>query len=385
MNDIDISDDDDDDGVASLPRQTLGRIDKAFNRAIDESHPEEQRPRKRRRIEQGQACDAKVEPELAGGFLLDNDDNTEVTAGGFVVESDNEDEPASSSPASSSRTHIPLSLIPRALQLLDLDPSDQQVLSVFANAATSWSGPSRRPRRTLNASEDEDEDEDEDIDNDAEQLVSRRDWRAVCAALMPTDGLLGNEGEADETRPGSGSSSPLTDISEAEAGSSNHVQSADLEEESGSEDEYVPDTKLKGRRTQSHQQSSRGATAKSKGKAKSKPKKLRNTAEESVSEASTSGARSLTERQKQDTLAAFALFFPGLPKEDITETKLSSRKLTIRDVANAAATIKEKITAEEVRVFLSKYACGPFDDSSVADWYGCLDNRNALSLLDYIV
>ena len=60
---------------------------------------------------------------------------------------------------------IPFSAIPSALQALDLQPDDEDVLAVFRNAATGW--------ENKGGSED-----------DAHLLVGRKDWRAVCAALL---------------------------------------------------------------------------------------------------------------------------------------------------------------------------------------------------------
>ncbi|KAG6853293.1 hypothetical protein C0991_005388 [Blastosporella zonata] len=57
---------------------------------------------------------------------------------------------------------IPMSLVPSALQLLDLPPDDDQVLAVFRNAASGW----------ITASSTDG------------GWVSREDWHAVCAVLL---------------------------------------------------------------------------------------------------------------------------------------------------------------------------------------------------------
>ena len=84
----------------------------------------------------------------------------------------------------STHTHIPLSLIPAALQSLDLQPDDPDVLAVFQNAASGWEA----SRGSAGRSQDE-------------LRVSRKDWRAVCAALLDTSaGDDGDEGDRAEER-----------------------------------------------------------------------------------------------------------------------------------------------------------------------------------------
>lgn len=55
---------------------------------------------------------------------------------------------------------IPLTLIPAALQYLDLPPDDPEICSIFRNAASGWSSSSPNIRRN-------------------EEYVSRDDWRAI--------------------------------------------------------------------------------------------------------------------------------------------------------------------------------------------------------------
>jgi hypothetical protein len=79
-------------------------------------------------------------------------------------------------------THIPLTLIPTALQILDLPPADEEVLAVFENAARGWGGAQV---------------------STGEEGVSREDFRAVCAALLPEEedqeeGTDGDDGSVDE-------------------------------------------------------------------------------------------------------------------------------------------------------------------------------------------
>ncbi|KAL5477010.1 hypothetical protein ACEPAI_3197 [Sanghuangporus weigelae] len=349
-----MSDSDVDDAVASLPEQTLRRIDEAFDRAISESRPEEkQRPRKRRRIEQDAQPGPSTEPELAGGFLLDDNDNNGnadlIDAGGGFVLEDNDDEENENASSTSQPTLIPLALVPRALQLLDLDPSDTQVLSVFKNAASSWSDENqegrRRPRRAQQLSNLSDMDEEAE----AEQVISRRDWRAVCAALIPSGNPLDSPLTSIEDSDNDGDTRAVPE-EESDSGSS-AVVSGDLEESDTSSDEYIPDSKRKGKgKSKSKSRLQNNKSSPSKKARQSKGKTRRD---------STPDTTTLTSRQQQDTLSAFALFFPSKPKgtrSDLSEDELSKKRLTIKDIANAAASIKEKITAEEIIEMLTYFS-----------------------------
>ncbi|EJD05355.1 uncharacterized protein FOMMEDRAFT_144943 [Fomitiporia mediterranea MF3/22] len=365
-----MSDSDIDDDLSSLPQGTLKRIDDAFDRAILESQPEDEPPQKRRRVEQD------VEPELAGGFLLDGEDtNTGDTGGGFIVEGNDVD--VEQSEPSTVPTHIPLSLIPRALQLIDFDPSDSQVLSVFSNAASSLSSSAspRKYRSSSRVADDEEEDEDQ-----SSQFVSRQDWRAVCAALIPTE-----EGQpAEKENP----DFPLSALEfEYDSGSSDAVQSADLEESGSSEDEYVPDSKSK-RSTRARAQRGTSSPTKStsksstKGPRKSKGKGKRKAKDSSLTPEPFEGGsgRTLTPRQVQETLSTFALFFPNISKSkskknnsnkdkngNLDDSDLSKKRLIIRDIANAAASIKEKLTAEEIIEMLSYFSSSSTSSSAQAN------------------
>ncbi|KAL5521819.1 hypothetical protein ACEPAF_2567 [Sanghuangporus sanghuang] len=359
-----MSDSDVDDAVTSLPEQARRRIDEAFDRAISESRPEEkQRPRKRRRIEQDAQPGPSTEPpELAGGFLLDdnnNDGSDNADPIDAIFEDDDDDNKENENALSSTSqppTHIPLALIPRALQLLDLDPSDAQVLSVFKNAASSWSDESkeerRRPRRVRHLSNLSDMDEDEDDESEAEQVVSRRDWRAVCAALIPSGHPMDSPLSSIEESDNDGDTRAVPE-EESDSGSS-AVDTGELEESDTSSDEYIPDSKRK-------------AKAKAKAKSNTRPSQSNKSSpskkpRQSKAKTSTPDISTLTSRQRQDILSAFALFFPSNPKgtrTDVSEEELSlcKKRLTIKDIANAAASIKEKITAEEIIEMLTY--CSP--------------------------
>ncbi|KAF8445650.1 hypothetical protein L210DRAFT_3528105 [Boletus edulis BED1] len=61
-----------------------------------------------------------------GGFIVEDPGPSQYEAGGFIIEE-----------LASTQSHIPLSEIPRALNLLDLSPDDD-IMGVFKNAATGW-------------------------------------------------------------------------------------------------------------------------------------------------------------------------------------------------------------------------------------------------------
>lgn len=340
-----------DDATSNLPAQTLKRIDDAFDRAVAERFrgDQDQRPSKRRRI-------AQDEP-TAGGFLLDDDDDDNDDDGGFIPESSNNDEEKSNNERRA--THLPLSLIPDALQRLDFDPSDADVLSVFASAASAWGGNVPSLRR---AEDEDDDDGEQERDREQEQFVSRADWHAVCAALFP---FLSASASAS-TNDGNGNESPLSSLDSDSDSNSDSTSNSDLtnraefQESESSEDEYVPEPKPKPKSKPSTTRPSRASTSHAKPKPK-KPRKKKSLASTSSSSSdsdpntATPRARPLTARQKEDTLATYALFFPSSSKSSrsaLTEAELARRQLTIRDVASAAASIKEKITAEEVRLAL---------------------------------
>lgn len=336
------SDSADADAAPSLPPHVLKRIDDAFDRAVSERfhadpNADHQRPQKRRRI-------APEAQPAAGGFLLDDDTDM---GGGFIPEPVTNNNTAADGPRAS---HIPLSLIPAALQRLDFDPSDAAVLGVFASAASAQHGnvpPLPRP-------DDYDEEEGGGRE-EQEQFVSRADWHAVCAALIPSASVDDDDGEGEE----SPLSSPNSDSD------SDRLGSADLQESESSSDEYVPEPKSSKSKSKSKpSRSSRASTSTSQTKLKPKPKsknpRKKNKALSNSSSSSSNSPtvpRRLTARQHEDTLAAYALFFPASPKSSqsasaLSADELSRRRLTIKEVASAAASIKEKITAEEVRLAL---------------------------------
>ena len=279
-----------DEAVSSLPPHVLQFIDRAFDKAISESLPEPVtgRPRKRQRI---------IE-DAPGGFIVDDDEA--VPAGGFIVD-ESEDTMAIDT---GTATHIPLSLIPRALQLLDLPPHDQEVLDVFANAASGWEGQT-----------------DFNSDGSEERAVSRKDWRAVCAVLVPS------MAEEDEYQ-----NMDKNDDAQSEVSSLSPLSSDEYVEDDDASDEYNP-----------LEEKPRGKQNKTKAHSRISKEEL------------TSNESTLTARQKREALTTFALFFPDVRSntdDDTMEEVLRGKVLTPQDISAAAASIKERISAEEVSCHL---------------------------------
>ena len=157
--------------------------------------------------------------EEEGGFAADDD------GGGFLPNgpgqgdgdfgTDDTDTPARADEVEleiAGSKRIPLSVLPSLLASLGL-PNDDDVLSVFRSSASGWDvedGDSHRRKR----------------DDEVELGVEKKDFRAVCAALMGPDesaagasGGSGNEDEEDVYRmPSDGSSLSSVSDSEYDAG-----------------------------------------------------------------------------------------------------------------------------------------------------------------------
>ena len=155
-----------------------------------------------------------------GGFMLDDGDDE---MGGFVP-----DEPASTAPttrtntrpttpAQSENVRIPLHVLPGLLGSLDL-PTDDDVLAVFRASATGWdddkddgeaggAGDAARRRKRGEAGEDE----------VVGGGVGKKDFRAVCAALM---GLDDQPDGAEDAEMSSDDASDTFELEEAEDDSS---------------------------------------------------------------------------------------------------------------------------------------------------------------------
>ena len=153
--------------------------------------------------------------------------------------------------------------------------------------------------------------------------MSRKDWRAVCAVLAPSTV------EEDEYQ-----NMDKNDDAQSEVSSLSPLSSDEYVEDDDASDEYNPlEEKPRGKQNRTRARS-------------------RSNKEEPVSNEST-----LTARQKREALATFALFFPDTRSntdDNMIEEVLRGRVLTPQDISAAAASIKERISAEEVR---SHFSC----------------------------
>lgn len=259
----------DDLSFVALPAHLRHRIDSAFD-SIVSSGPQ---------LWQSQS-------EIpAGGFIVGGSEPgpSQHEPGGFIVEDP---------PSNSSTAHIPLSEIPRALSLLDLFPDDD-IMGVFKNAATGWGA--------------------QDTQNDR---ISRKDWRAVCAALLEGEHADGSNGENRvahedvEMGADSGSDSDQYQMEE---------MSSDTEE--ASSDEY--------------EEPSTAGSAKKTRKAPPRTAGTKSSGAES--------SRQLTEPQKTQCRQEFSRFFPHVPDHE-----LDHQRIMIRDIARVAELLKENLKTEEV-------------------------------------
>ncbi|KAF8198634.1 hypothetical protein BJ912DRAFT_1055506 [Pholiota molesta] len=253
-----------------------------------------------------------------GGFLID--EPAPPTGGGFLIE---EDTPhRTPSPPSSQPTQIPFSLIPAALQLLDLPPDDPEVLSVFQNAAGGWRSSNVHPLASsagLEIAEEEGEGE----------WVSRDDWRAVCAVLL--------EGRDEEEEEGEDEGDEDVDMSDAYAEPDTASPLSDISSPEDSDDEF---------RLTSTRGTRRKPTRRTRGASASSP-------------IPTSERAKPTPRQRQTALEAFSLFFPDLSDGE----NLPAQRIRVGEIQRAAGVLKEKIKAEEMVEMLSMFSTAP--DKSV--------------------
>ncbi|KAG8919635.1 hypothetical protein FRC01_001189 [Tulasnella sp. 417] len=256
-----------------------------------------------------------------GGFIpMDTDED----GGGFMPAADkgSADEDSAEPPK-----HIPLSLIPRALQILDL-PQDIDVLTIFENAASGWGGQKVGE----------------------EDAVSRKDWRAVCAVLFEDPRDTGVKEDSLSPPPSDGvpreDRDSRDEVDEDDEDDEDvYAQSDDSEAE---EDEG--DSDYGGRGTAKAAK----RTTRSRGKAKEVS---------SDEDASGSGFITLTSRQRKECKAAFALFFPDVPQDELSE-----QRLKIKELAEAAKTLKERMTTEEIVEMLEYFSTSPDKSMSLSDF-----------------
>ena len=339
----------DDPTFTAFPRTLQRRIDNAFRRAIGKEPS-----RKRRKLNDDglydQTGSAGFIPDDSlgggfvssspyaeeGGFLLDGPE----AGGGFIDDDDDggfipEPSPPRAGPSTSavpvdrdsdaqgeddslhSDSHIPLSLIPTALQILDLPPDDEQVLLVFRNAASGWTSGTASARRSSRAV------------GQAEEVVSLRDWRAVCSVLLEPDTQDGEDGGMDQDM----DVQMLDGLAEDSGGSSEEYVESDPGGESNdpSPDDDYSDTPAK-RSTRSTRRSAR----------------TKKGFDESDEDVEVTKNRPLTARQKEASRQAFAMFLS--PSSD---ADLENQRLTISDLVRVAKELNEKITYDQVRMFPS--------------------------------
>jgi hypothetical protein len=342
----------DDPSFAALPRTLQRRIDNALRCAVGEKPS-----RKRRKLNENGLYEQNssggfipndsleggfVPPDfntLEGGFVLDEP----VTGGGFIVDDSDYDNgggfvpepsPPRAGPSTSttpvdrdsevqgegafsrSHSHIPLSLIPTALQILDLPPDDEQVLLVFKNAASGWTSDSTSARRAAGPTE---------------EVVSLRDWRAVCSALLEPDGQ--DEIDEEDDRMDQDGDGRMSDglLGDSGGSSEEYVESnpgGDSEDPDPEDDNYS-DTPAK----RSTRSTKRRSTRTNRGFDESD--------EEDVG---IKKNRPLTARQKETARQAFALFFPSSADVD-----LENQRITISDLVRVSKELNEKITYDQVR------------------------------------
>lgn len=253
--------------------------------------------------------------KINGSIPQQNETLNGISAGGFVIESYGSHPNIRSTSIEDDildnelRSSIPLSLIPSALQFLDLPPDDAEVLSVFKNAACGWSSSSIAPMEVLDTQE---------------KFVSREDWRSVCAVLLePPDGENSSD---DERLPRMSKSQDVDFDSEGYIEPESCTESAE-----SSSDEYIehhvkPRKKMQDQNSQLHLPSLN------------------------------LDLECLSSRQKEACLKTFGLFFPEVPHHE-----LMNRRIMIKDLQRVSKLLGEKIKAEEVNaiLFLSIILNGP--------------------------
>ncbi|WVR04721.1 hypothetical protein IAU60_001732 [Kwoniella sp. DSM 27419] len=227
-------------------------IDRAFARGLKAV---EGRGKKKRKLDQGVQVDSvtadahgdvgggfmTVDDGAEGGFMLDGDEEDgaggflpDDGGGGFMPDDDEEaggfmpEEPEAGPSRTSTRppsiaptplranSKIPLYILPGLLASLGL-PSDEDVLSVFRASASGWDEEEQVPARRKG--------KDEDV---PEGGVELKDFRAVCAALMPAE-EEGEGGSQDDVM------EEVDDEDDEDAFQSPEEDESDLSSLSGSE------------------------------------------------------------------------------------------------------------------------------------------------------
>ena len=329
----------DDPTFVALPGALQRRIDNAFRRAIGKPSS-----RKRRKLNDhglyNQTVSAGFIPDdpMGGGFIPSDPDLSE---GGFVLDEEEdgggfipEPSPPRAGPSTytisvgydqetqgeegslDSDSYIPLSLIPTALQILDLPPDDDQVLLVFKNAASGWTSGPTSSRSSYKAAEP------------AEEVVSLRDWRAVCSVLLEPDvqdeKVYDEDDGVDQERD--------VRMSDGDSGGSSEEY---VESDPGgeSDDQYLDDNYSDTPAKRSTRSTRRKNTRANGGSDESE-------------DPETKKDKPLTVRQKEASRQAFAMFLSTSSDGD-----LEKQRITISDLVRVSKELNEKVTYDQVRKF----------------------------------
>ncbi|CEL60382.1 hypothetical protein RSOLAG1IB_09600 [Rhizoctonia solani AG-1 IB] len=357
----------DDEEFTSLKPSLRRIIDTAFLKLSKQARTETTRPlRKKPRLEEP----ASTSDEEGGGFERGDPEASEEEYDG-----------------------IPLSMVPTGLQMLDLPPDDKEVLSVFRNAATGWENRPGMPRRRTGS------DDEAVVDKDAGLLVSRADWRAVCAVLL-------GQKEDEEEKPGNkrkrGPERQIKSKNEEQSdrrvtrGQARAVKKRKLAIEESDEEEaggFLVDHKDEGGGfvldSDDEQDEPHSGSDEDLGDALDGSDSDRYSDDDDASSVSEFGApvvqakptrsktkkdtdsevdttiddnwtddmpRSLTVRQLREAKLAFALFFPSTGSAD---PSLNSKRLGIKQVQEAAKTLKENLSSNDIIEMLGMFSSAP--------------------------
>ena len=277
----------------SLPRKTQIKIDSAFDLVCKKFITSSKSPARGfipgpgSFIRDSREGGFIHEEDTSGGFL--RDEQSDLGYGGFLNDDEYEEQ-------SAVYTQMPFSLISRALQHLDLPPDDDEILSVFRNAATGWTS-SHDNTSTVNQSPEV-----------KDQFVSRDDWRSVCAVLLEHEAEMA-DGAADSD-----------EYQESEA----ETEEAEGDDDDD-DDDYIedPSTSTARRRT-----------------------RLKEKKTSSPTSSSDNQPQNLTSQQRQTCIDTYSLFFPTTPVNEVL-----NQRIMIKDLQRVAKLLHEKLTAGDVSHF----------------------------------
>ncbi|KAF9508143.1 hypothetical protein BS47DRAFT_1398021 [Hydnum rufescens UP504] len=286
-------------------------------------------------VPEGNSEEGRAMPDLGGGFLVED---------GNVP--DERDMPQ----------YISLSSIPQALQILDLPPSDPDVLDIFKSAASGWTFQGR-DRSEMITSDTWDE------KGRSELGVRREDWREVCSVLLAPRALADGEDTAnlgdilreDETEGGEDDGGLQTNESEpSDSGDyyeddEDGTGADDDDDDDGDDDEYEASSRRHST-IAARPDVKRSARRKGKGEGKNL-------------------------LGPHEALRTFALFFPDvelthLNGRENTEAKksLEKKRIMIKDITRVATTVGEKIKMDEILEMLEAFSSAQDKSISLPDF-----------------